>query len=150
MVLVLFLLTGCGTHVTNIDVEFQDDVESFVQDASKRDIKLDTTNLSVTGVFSIPNLSSGQKVLGSCTLGQKIVKINKEIWNDYDRNIQKEVIYHELGHCLLNRMHNNKRLLINNYSVPASIMNESVPSFFYNVDFYGLKERLVDELFGGE
>ena len=111
---------------------------------------MDTTNLSVTGVFSIPNLSSGQKVLGSCTLGQKIVKINKEIWNDYDRNIQKEVIYHELGHCLLNRMHNNKRLLINNYSVPASIMNESVPSFFYNVDFYGLKERLVDELFGGE
>lgn len=60
--------------------------------------------------------------------------ILKKSWFDRTSETQREIlIYHELGHCRLNRKHNSSVGMAydNNISVKMSIMNPVVPSSYY-------------------
>jgi hypothetical protein len=65
-----------------------------------------------------------KKYLGACyKYGRKEqwkeIKINKELWEGLDIPQRKALIYHELGHCALNREHKDEY----HRSFPVSIMN---------------------------
>lgn len=52
----------------------------------------------------------------------KYVKINETEWKRLNENQKYNLIYHELGHCILNREHNDNR----QEYCPVSFMNSSI------------------------
>jgi hypothetical protein len=63
----------------------------------------------------------GQYTLGVCYMGTGQIRINQNLWRVLNNLSREELIFHELGHCLFNRYHENS-LLPNGR--PASIMNQ--------------------------
>lgn len=71
----------------------------------------------------------------------------KKKWFDKASEVQKEIlIFHELGHCRLNRKHNSEHTMAydNNLAIKVSIMNPVVPSTYYYAEY---KEAYLKELF---
>lgn len=64
-------------------------------------------------------------VVGKCTTyydGHRQIEIDPVFWNTIPLNQQTVLIFHELGHCVLNRLHNWNRMAD---GCPASIMQIS-------------------------
>lgn len=58
----------------------------------------------------------------------RFILIDNKWWNEvYLTRYKESLIMHELGHCMLNKWHNNKE----KDNIPTSFMNKSV---FYPVD----------------
>ena len=53
--------------------------------------------------------------------GYKEIQINSIHWNNYSLEQREQLIYHELGHCVFNRGHNDKWMKTN-ANCPDSIM----------------------------
>lgn len=53
--------------------------------------------------------------------GYREIQINPTHWKNYSIEQREQLIYHELGHCVLNRGHND-RLMETNTNCPDSIM----------------------------
>lgn len=71
----------------------------------------------------------------------------KKSWFEKANEVQKEIlIFHELGHCRLNRRHNSEKTMAydNNLSIKVSIMNPVVPSTYYYSEY---KDAYLKELF---
>jgi len=78
----------------------------------------------------------------------KTVRISPEFWYDADEDSRLSVVYHELGHCVLDRAHNDD--MIDN-ETPASIMNTFLgdyPAYYFspeNKDYYMRELFQVEE-----
>ena len=83
-------------------------VNSFFTEAAKRNIALDKSNLIIRFVED-----SADKYCGQCTKpkknkqGQREILIwkSRECWEIEPYENKEALIFHELGHCLLNREH---------------------------------------------
>ena len=100
-------------------------VERFLLEAEKRGVFLDISKLSVEFDTDI-NISTGdnqQTVVGSCnrSTNLQLVRIDtlNSLWLLSGNLGREEIIFHELGHCLLGRQHRDDKLLSGDY---ASIM----------------------------
>ncbi|MBC7385228.1 MAG: hypothetical protein H7301_03575 [Cryobacterium sp.] len=105
-----------------VDAPFVDFVSNFEQVAAQESSPMVVNDLVV--VFgSTPTLNE----TGVCEWAENEtprIIINQSIWNtlnDYDR---QEVIFHELGHCLLRRVHQTSEIVGYNGAsqVPESVM----------------------------
>jgi len=82
----------------------------------------------VVGVFDIFiqfGVLEKQYVIGTCYKGGGIVPtivIEEDYWDNSTDLIREQLLFHELGHCVLDLDHNNT---LNN-GVPISLMHESV------------------------
>ncbi len=86
-------------HVTlDIDPEFRPFYKTFIQEANLRGVELDTSNLSI-------NFGDALPVAGNCNLTNIHVKINRNFWEGSSNCFKEFLIFHELGHCLLKRLH---------------------------------------------
>jgi hypothetical protein len=68
------------------------------------------------------------------------IKMNRQFWSALNSSYREMLLFHEMGHCLLNRSHQG-----NDFYNPSSIMNSSLFSEVYyrnNYDFF------IRELFG--
>lgn len=91
--------------------------------------------------------------IGMCTVwstGYRQIEIDQEYWNSKNTSELNKIglIFHELGHCVLNRGHIKDKMKANmygyDYSVPVSIM---YPYNFFS-DFYKpLEDYYMEELF---
>jgi Zn-dependent protease with chaperone function len=105
-----------------IDGPFQDYVHNFEQAAGQNGSPLQIVDL-VVAFGSTPSLNE----TGVCEWAENEtprVIINARIWatlNDYDR---QEVIFHELGHCVLRRIHQTTEMMAynNTMRIPSSVM----------------------------
>lgn len=63
-----------------------------------------------------------QNYMGLCTIGGQtpIVTIDKTFWYSVSEDDRQEIIDHELGHCILGRVHKDD--LLSN-GIPSSIMH---------------------------
>ena len=86
----------------------------------------------------------GVCIMAQDTQYQRIIKIDKEAWDEHDSDaVYKEaLIFHEIGHCVLNRDHWDG-VLDNGYA--ASIMNSNLNGVLprYSED----RAYYMDELF---
>ncbi len=105
-----------------VDAPFQDFVNNFEQTSSEEGNALVIDDLVV--VFgTTPTMNE----TGVCEWAENEtprIVINQRIWNtlnDYDK---QEVIFHELGHCVLRRVHQNSEMLAYDgaQTVPDSVM----------------------------
>jgi hypothetical protein len=102
-------LVGCGRGITRrgIDPIFQPSVNAFIADGAK----YGRPNLSAAKIdifFGTPDL--GVEVVGECKNSYEVI-IDPNYWHAFDKedgslaDQQKALIYHELGHCILNQAH---------------------------------------------
>jgi hypothetical protein len=108
--------------VYQIDKDLQPYVTSFAEEAKKRGIEIKYENLIM--VFD----SSSENLCGKCTKqpseGQRTIKIKKDFlcWKGVPNQNKEALVFHELGHCLLGRIHRDD-LLPN--KADASLMNSN-------------------------
>lgn len=79
----------------------------------------------------------GNTTLGTCTMGTGYIKINENLWRAISKESREELIFHELGHCALNRLHENSTLpntrpasLMNSYHMGSSVY---IPAYAYYI-----------------
>lgn len=164
--LVLFLLiltSACGVQNKesasqgSIDSRAEKYVETFVSYGTKLGSSLDTYSLTVSFSESMPQSTNGGQVIGYCqrySNGQKTVVLKESYWNSASVSDREQLIFHELGHCLLGLTHNdtvesaplwsNTNYQANN--VPSSIMN----TFHFGSTLYsGNRNEYMTRLFTG-
>ncbi len=76
----------------------------FEEEAQLRGLSYDLNDLGITGVIeSIPE----DGVAGTCEYGRHIhhVTVDRNFWNRSSEVSREFVVFHELGHCVLGRGH---------------------------------------------
>lgn len=64
----------------------------------------------------------GSNYVGWCV--QNNIFVDKEAWDRYDSDGRRIILYHELGHCVLNRRHDDRLVELSGIpEVPKSLMN---------------------------
>lgn len=132
LVFLLLLLVSCGNPVQDFlnvkgspvrrsktDPTFNQFVESFTKQF----------NVAVKVPIVLRNINP--KYAGVClkySNGYREIQINSTHWKNYSLEQKEQLVYHELGHCVLNRGHNDK-LMEANTNCPDSIMR----SYMFNL-----------------
>ena len=78
----------------------------------------------------------GKGVAGVCwawTGGQREVEINSNYWSDFTDEQREQLVFHELGHCVLNKSHDDGT---DGDNCPSSIMRPQMFSFTEIEDCY--------------
>lgn len=86
------------THFTNFEIE-----------ANAHGISIDISSIDINGY--IQNIESSG-TLGQCKSysdGSQKVIIDDKYWNRITEKEKEYIVFHELGHCLLNREHNDTK-----------------------------------------
>jgi hypothetical protein len=123
-----------------IDEEFQSLFQSFKKDAKKYKVNAQFTDLTIT--FS--PFSLGQAA-ATCYPALNTIYVSREELNVFDESGKKVLIYHELGHCVLGRLHETHIYKTENLNCPKSIM---FPYLDPTVNCYAVYEDLyIEELF---
>lgn len=163
-------VTSYKPQIANEAGQFLND---FIASGAKRNVDLSPTNLSIL-VLSEASFKSFLKVrddtileiIGYCyfepefsSAGQitnehPTVLVNEAKWNTLKEYQRKELIYHELGHCMLHRSHSKKVIYTDTAAVAntqnLSIMNPIMLSMFLTeTEYQNYIESLQDELFSG-
>ena len=154
----LFFLSTCEKEPANppaesppaIGPEFQKYVERFVEEYQKRvpDARFNPEEYTIR--FANPGeFEAG--VRGRCIPGHnKEIIIAEEHWNDFDTVLQELLMFHELGHCALDRRFHDRGTLRFGALTCKSIMSPSIYGTDCGIDYYApmWREFYLDELFG--
>jgi hypothetical protein len=123
-----------------IDEEFQSLFQSFKKDSEKYKVDAQFTDLTIT--FS--PFSLGQAA-ATCYPALNTIYVSREEWDLLDESGKKILIYHELGHCVLGRLHEVHTYEKEQAYCPTSIM---FPYLDPTVKCYEVYEDLyIEELF---
>ena len=148
LICVLLSLTavGCGQASTQsasaleTNPEFQPYISRFEQLSETAGNPVKVTNLKIQfGKLSNP------RERGVCEFSDDTtptITISEDIWNQIDDSEREELVFHELGHCVLRRKHlagNSEK------GIPNSIMNPySIRGSIYEQN----RDAYLGELFG--
>ena len=150
---ILILLSACEEDIfsssiddqqTNqlVDYRLQSYFDAFEYEAAIRGYNIDLAALEITGV--IEDIQENG-VAGTCQYGRHIahVTVDRNYWNRSTVNNREMVVFHELGHCVLNRGHLEGEF---NNGICQSIMNSGTSgcAVIYNAN---TKDYYLDELF---
>jgi len=128
---------------SNVDPELWSYYASFENEAAKRGFDYDLEAMQIVGI--IQEISQ-ENVAGSCKFGSHIhneVTIDRSFWNRSSNLFKEFVVFHELGHCVLLRDHDEST---DGQGRCLSIMRSGTQNCR---DSYSLssRERFIDELF---
>lgn len=130
--------------VYDVPEEFQPHIDSFIKEASIRGHSIEIVNLIISYDVKIEIPYCG--VCNSSSKDpriQKVITINPNLQCGYDPLETENFIFHELGHCVLGRLHNSE-LLPN--GDPKSIMIEGNLNL-YSPCIYQINEDPCDNTF---
>lgn len=138
LVFLFLIFSGCGnsnsqTNATLSLGEFNPYYNSFVTLASMYHKALPHHGL----IIKFSKLTGS--ILGQCTMSTNIIEIDYTAWPNLSSIEKKLLLYHEMGHCLLGREHNN---VVTNKR-PVSIMNAYLLSeVYFNTNPKGYLQEL--------
>ncbi|MFN7611079.1 MAG: hypothetical protein ACK5QX_09130 [bacterium] len=130
MIIIILLFSCSYQREFKVDKELKVYVDSFFDLAMNKGLLIQKENLIVTLSANIGSLQG----LSSKKNGQRIVEINYYNYQNYSSDYIEAIVFHELGHALLNRGHDDS---------VESLMNTSVCLSCYSNN----KEYLIKELF---
>jgi hypothetical protein len=115
-VIFFLLVAGCNRDddfkpVYNVPEELQPLIDSFIHEGSLRGVSISITNLIIEY-----DDNTGSAVCASCNStslsaqSQKIITINNHIQCWFDPLELENLLFHELGHCVLGRPHTDEQL----------------------------------------
>jgi hypothetical protein len=122
-----------------IDYRLEPYVKSFIYEANKHGVNVDIGRLIVKIDRIIDKDNKDSDTIGLCNMSNRLKEITIDSEYAKSGNLE-EVIYHEMGHCVLNREHcitkiNKKRV---------SLM---YPYIEDDNDYASNRERYIKELF---
>lgn len=151
-ILISLLSVGCAKQVTsfNVDPALMPYYQKFIDSGKSRGTDYSTNDL----VMQFGE-TQGQ-VIGYCrkqesynwnlftkeTVSTPVVVVKPSWWANASEASKRELVYHELGHCLMNKEHNTSR---SSFGQPESIM------YPYHIggNFFSYWEaNYLDQLFG--
>ncbi|MFN7611698.1 MAG: SprT-like domain-containing protein [bacterium] len=128
---ILILLCSCSDeYVFNVESELSGYVESFFELSKQHGKNLDKNNLTVRFSKEIGSLH-GVYIDRS---GLNIIEINYYHYQNYSRDYMEAIVFHELGHAILKRQHDDS---------VESLMNTSLCLMCYSEN----KSYFINELF---
>lgn len=158
---ILTLATACGPQpqpmrqAQNIDAALSPYLDKFLSSASDNGMTLNTSSLSMTFSETMPPSSiPNSQVLAYCqrsSYGQSVV-VWTAYWNQTSVSNREQLIFHELGHCLLGLSHDDTTQPAFDYygtpsympNAPRSIMN----TFHFGAGLYsGNRDAYLKQLF---
>lgn len=154
-IFILILMTSCGKKIQyETSVYIHEDVAPFVSRFQQLS-GIQINDLHVT--FKQMDMGLGgycekNEIIKETPFEKTITKtpkvfLNIDYWNNYlkiDKRGKELLVFHELGHCLLNRDHNESKLDFNGKSIPASIMT---PQMFESIYYSSNYSHFIGELF---
>ena len=117
--------------------------ETFADEAELRGFTFDWEEARIEGYISDLSVSG---VLGQCVhdnLDPDRVIIDQDFWNEASSSDKEFIVFHELGHCYLNRNHTDE---IDDNGLCISIMNSGSLRCRANYTS-NTREAYLDELF---
>ena len=145
--LIILLFIGCSEESPEIDVDpvFQEFVDEFVEIAATfgQDIDFSDTGLSIQ-FGDVENPGSP----GVC-LGNHQIEIESDFWEDLSEFDRQGLIFHELGHCELDRPHRNDMLVNGEWA--SRMRGDPIPDGFNGViNYAGTRlDYYISEIFLG-
>jgi hypothetical protein len=155
-------MSGCSKDADLVDLVFvysvpakyQHFIDTFIYEASIRGHLIEIDNLIINDDENMEAPHCGKCNSSSIEKNvQKIVSINSNIQCWFTTEQHEVLLFHELGHCVLGRLHDNKRLPNGDFK---TLMNENDLSVYtscvYPVDNGPCDNRFkrsyyLDELF---
>jgi hypothetical protein len=141
IILLALATSSCGKvrHSNLRALEFVTYLQKFESEAIKRNKHLEINELVIEIVKDLPD-----SAIGLCEVGGNEpakISLKRSYWDTASDLDKEQLIFHELGHCVLLRYHDNKSLSNKN---PASIMS----SYHFSGQIYnGNRTYYLDELF---
>jgi len=142
--LFLVIASSCNKENDNeIAAELQVYFDNFVEEGTARGMEISLDDVDIGGY--IENIEQ-RGTLGQCksySNGSGQVVIDEPYWNRVDETEREYLVFHELGHCLLDREHLDSKDVS---GICTSIMQsgEGRCKGIYNLDN---RQELLDELF---
>lgn len=136
-------MNSCATiDIGSVDPTLKPYLYSFLKEGAKRQVYPDYIGLTMK-FDKIADYSKQEFTVGYCETGDNVwqVVVDTSFWNFADDYEKEELVYHELGHCLLGRDHCN---VVDSDGHTISIMNEYIGD---SADYQQRHDALVDELF---
>ena len=95
-----------------IDTPFQEYVDRFIEEAAQRGTQIDFSDTGLQIQFgTVPPEAAGVcNGRGDGTSGSHVIYVRRSSWNEYSDSQRERLVFHELGHCELNRGHLNDTL----------------------------------------
>ena len=95
-----------------IDAPFQKYVDRFILEAEQRGMEIDFSDTGLQMEFGVvpPEAAGVCNGRGDATSGSHVIFVRRTSWNDYSDSQRERLVFHELGHCELNRGHRNDTL----------------------------------------
>jgi hypothetical protein len=142
------VIFSCSEDEELSSVSYIDDAlipffESFEAEAEERGLVIEIGNhVSSARIEPIEDIG----VAGICSFSDftpNQIRIDKEIWDQSSPSFREYVVFHELGHCVLDREHLDDTLP---GGICKSLMNSNTSPCYtqYNA---GLRTAFIDELF---
>jgi len=116
---------------------------AFEEEAEERGISINLTELGVTG--NIVNLG-GSGVIGLCRRNENEpnrIAVDPVAWQNGSEAFRELVVFHELGHCVLDREHRDDQ----EEGVCLSIMHSGLTDCTVSLEDSDIREEYIDELF---
>jgi len=116
LLIVLTFLLGCSKDSDFIPVyavpdDLQPIIETFVGEAASRGFSVEITNLIIAYDETLPITHCGQCNSTALNVNvQKIITINPNIQCWFSAQEREAFLFHELGHCILGRLHDSTLL----------------------------------------
>ena len=137
-------MCNCSPENDNeIEAELQIHFNNFIAEASGHGMEISLDNLDIGGY--IENIEQ-QGTLGQCksySNSSKQIVIDQPYWNKADQMEREYVVFHELGHCLLGRDHQDSKDS-NGFCLSIMQSGDGECKGVYNLQ---TRDRLLDELF---
>lgn len=130
----------------NVDKELWTHFETFEREAAIRGLEINIVNRGISG--EILELNQGN-VAGVCHYGgygSNHIEIDENFWNKASHLRREMIVFHELGHCYLDRAHEEDYF---NNGACYSIMRSGTLGCYDNY-VSTTREWYLDELFFGE
>lgn len=129
MKILLSLLICCQVQAGNVK-GFEREVTSFKKAAKRQHVDIALDNLTITLADQLP-----KDLVAFCdSIGQdKLIIVNKVIWDSADNMKRQFILWHEMGHCILHRDHLNK---MNYMNIPMSYMYPSDNLYLLHREYF--------------
>lgn len=141
----LFLLASCNKDpqtTTVVDTDLQVYFESFKFEGEKRGLTIDLRTAEIDGYMKT---IEDHGVVGQCIHDDEgksiVIDVNK--WRTLDQLEKEFIVFHELGHCYLDRGHTDEK----NRNGSCKSMMHSSATACNNTYNSSTRENYLDELF---
>lgn len=106
----IILVMGCQKEESNfIESELLTYFDRFEEVAAERGIQINLADIDISAYI---NDIENRGTLGTCTSytdGSQVINVDERYWDRADDLDKEYLVFHELGHCILDRDHDNSK-----------------------------------------